>query len=65
MLHFDINLYYVYLDSRILLSSFVFSLALFVVFILSLYVCYSLYFFSCCYNNLVSIFTIGYQLNEH
>jgi len=45
MLHFDINLYYVYLDSRILLSSFVFSLALFVVFILSLYVCYSLYFF--------------------
>ena len=45
MLHFDMNLYYVYLESRILISSFVFShaLGLCVVFILSLYVCYSVY----------------------
>jgi len=42
------------------MSSFVFSLALCVVFILSLYDCYS-----CYYNNFVSIFTIGYQLDEH
>jgi len=52
MLHFDMNLYYVYLESRILMSFFVFSFALCVVFILSLYVCYS-----CYYNNFVSIFT--------
>jgi len=43
MLHFDTNLYYVYLESRILMSFFVFSLALCVVFVLSLYVCYSVY----------------------
>ena len=43
MLHFDMNLYYVHLESCILMSSFVFSLALCVVFILSLYVCYSVY----------------------
>ena len=43
MLHFDMNLYYVYLESRILMSSFVFYLALCVVFILSLYICYSVY----------------------
>ena len=42
------------------MSSFVFSLALCVVFILSLYVCYS-----CYYNNFVSILTIGCQLDEH
>ena len=50
----------VYLESRIFMSSFVFSLALCIVFILSLYVCYS-----CYYNNFVSILTIGYQLDEH
>ena len=43
MLHFDMNLYYVNLESCILMSSFVFSLALCVVFILSLYLCYSVY----------------------
>jgi len=43
MLHFDMNLYYVYLESRIFMSSFVLSLALCVVFILSLYVRYSVY----------------------
>jgi len=59
MLHFDMNLYYVYLESHILKSSSVFSLALCVVLFLSLYVCYS-----CYYNNFVSIFTIGYQLDE-
>ena len=36
MLHFDMNLYYVYLESRILMSSSVFSVALCVVFILNL-----------------------------
>jgi len=41
MLYFDMNLYYVHLESHILMSSFVFSLALCVVFTLSLYVCYS------------------------
>ena len=43
MLHFDTNLYCVYLESCILMSSFVFSLALCVVYILSLHVCYSVY----------------------
>ena len=55
MLHFDMSLYYVYLESRIFMSFFVFSL-LYVVFILSMYVCYS-----CYYNNFVTIFTIGYH----
>ena len=54
MLHFDMNLYYVKP------YPYVFSLALCIVFILSLYVCYS-----CYYNNFVSIFTLGYQLDEH
>jgi len=50
-----------YIWKAVPLSSFVFSLALCVVFIfLNLYVCYS-----CYYNNFVSIFTIGYQLDEH
>ena len=60
MLHFDMNLYYVYLESRNVMTCFAFSLALCVVFILSLCV-----YYSCYYNNFVSIFTIGYQLDEH
>ena len=43
MLRCGMNLYYVYLESRIFIFSFVFSLALCVVFILSLYLCYSVY----------------------
>jgi len=43
MLHFDMNLYYVYLESLIFVSAFVVSLALCVVFILSLFVCYFVY----------------------
>jgi len=57
---FDMNLYYVYLESHIFKSSLVFCLALCVVFIYSLCVCYS-----CYYNNFVSMFTIRYQLHQH
>jgi len=44
----DMNLSYVYLESRIFMSSFVFCLALCVVFMLSLYVCYSCYYNKLC-----------------
>jgi len=50
MLHFYMNLYYVYFESRIFMSSFVFSLALCIVFILSLYVYYCCYYNNLCYN---------------
>ena len=48
----DMNLYYVHLESRIFMSSFVFSLALCVVVMLSLYVCCS-----CYYHNFVLHFS--------
>ena len=50
------NIYYAYLERRIFLSSFVFSLALSVVFILSLLFCVTV--------KVVSVVTIGYQLDE-
>ena len=49
-----------YIWKAISLSLLLYSLLLLcVVLFLSLYVCYS-----CYYNNFVSIFTIGYQLDE-
>jgi len=62
MLRCGMNLYYVYLESRIFIFSSVFSLTLCVVFILSLYLCYSVY--SLVTIKAVLIMTIGYQLDE-
>jgi len=62
MLRCGMNLYYVYLESRIFIFSSVFSLTLCVVFILSLYLCYSVY--SLVAIKAVLIITIGYQLDE-
>jgi len=47
MLHCDMNLYYVYLESRIFMSSFVFSLAFCVVFYFE-FVCYFVYLLLLC-----------------
>ena len=64
MLHFDMNLYYVYLESCILVFFCILScfMCCFYFEFVCLLFCVS---YLCYYNNFVSIFTIGYQLDEH